>query len=113
VNDDAQIPLFGDLEPRAHARTADPDTSHAAAHRLSNKQTMLRNLLTVLGSRGPSTSDELVTGCGYTAESGAWKRVSDLVRLGYAEDTDERRPGRSGREQVVRRITERGREVLR
>lgn len=103
-------PLF-DLDPLTHARTGDPDTSHTAAVRLSDKRTMMRTLL-VAFNRRPLTSEEAADICGYDASSGAWKRVSDLHQLGLIEDTGLRRVGRSGRAQMVRRITGDGRAAL-
>lgn len=105
-----EIPLF-DLDPRTHARWGDPDTSHAAARALSPRQTMMRRLLTAFMVE-PLTADEAIWRCGYTAEAGAWKRISDLTLAGFLEDTGQRRPGRSGRDQMVRRITAEGRRAL-
>lgn len=109
-DDDDEEGGFG-LDPRWHARRGDPDTSHAAASELSDKTTMMRRLLAV--HVGPGlTSEEASWVCGYTAEDGAWKRVSDLAVLGLITDTGVRRFGSSGRRQMVRRVTEEGGEVL-
>lgn len=101
-----------DLLASTHARTDDPDTSKAAAARLSDKATMMRKLLKCFSVRS-LTSDEAVWLAGYLPADGAWKRVSDLAAKGLIEDTGERRPGDSGRAQMVRRITDKGREALR
>lgn len=67
------------------------------------------------------TADELVAFLGYDASwgvqstrgAGAWRRASDLGALGYVEDTGERRRSfHSGRNQMVRAITDAGREAL-
>jgi len=100
-----------DLDPRTHARRTDPGTSHDAAAQLSQKRTMMRRLLAAYAI-GPMTADEASHVCGYTPRDGAWKRVSDLAALGLIEDTDVTRPGRSGRAQMVRRITDDGRATL-
>lgn len=96
------------LDAHTHARTTDPDTSQAAAHEIGDsRQTMIRHLLRAYSIR-PSTgltAEEAADWCRYTAESGAWKRVSDLAQLGWIEDTGSRRTARSGRGQMVRRIT--------
>lgn len=101
----------GPLDPRTHARSADPWTSHAAAERLAKKTTMLRRLLYAYAAR-PMTAEEAAEYCGYSAEDGAWKRSSDLAARGLIEDTDTARPGRSGRLQIVRRITDEGLNAL-
>lgn len=106
-----QAPLFGDLEPRTHARRGDPDTSHDAAARLANQRSMMRRLLVTYLER-PRTADEATDAAGYDAASGAWKRISDLDGLGLISDTGDRRPGRSGRLQIVRAITEKGLDTL-
>ena len=102
---------MGGLDPRTHARTLDPATSHDAARQLTDKATMLRRLLAAYAI-GPMTADEATHVCGYTPRDGAWKRISDLAQLGLIEDTDVTRVGRSGRAQMVRRITDEGRRAL-
>lgn len=102
----------GHLDPRTHARRADPDTSHEAAARLSDKTTILRNLLDAFMD-GPLTADEAALVAGYAPTSGAWRRVSDLTVRGLVEDTGDTRPGVSGRPQMVRGITEAGRQAWR
>jgi len=99
------------LDPHTHARTTDPDTSSAAARRLSDKRTMMRRLLRAFEA-GDSTAEEVAARCGYTAADGAWKRVSDLRNAGWVEDTGHRRPGSSGRQQMVLAITDAGRDQL-
>lgn len=106
------------LDPATHARTSDPATSHAAAAQLSDKATMLRTLLAVYGSEFAGfcdglTAEESAGVAQYTAADGAWKRVSDLLRAGQLEDTSITRPGSSGRQQRVLRITEQGQQALR
>jgi hypothetical protein len=100
------------LDPRLHARRTDPETSHEAAERLASKKTMLWRLLLMYAS-GDFTAEEVADECGYTAADGPWKRVSDLVVLGYIEHTGQQRVGRSGRNQMVRRITSTGWQVVR
>lgn len=116
MGDDYQPSLFDTavmptLEPRTHARRSDPDTSRAAARELSDRATMMRRLLRAYAVR-PMTAEEAASACGYTAESGAWKRVSDLALHGFIEDTGARRPGHSGRAQMVRQITLEGVRAL-
>lgn len=99
------------LDPHTHARTTDPATSHLAARQLADKTTMLRRLLWAYAAR-PMTAEEASDYCGYSAEDGAWKRASDLAARGLIVDTDYNRPGRSGRLQIVRAITQAGRDAL-
>jgi hypothetical protein len=101
-----------DLTPRTHARGTDPSTSRAAAAQLSDKRTMMRRLLLAYFVYGPLTAEEAADVCGYTAESGAWKRCSDLALHGLIDDTPLRRTGRSGRAQLVRAITDAGRKAI-
>lgn len=101
-------------EPRELARTTDPDTSHAAAASLDAGRagTMRRKLLDAYGERHEAlTAEEAAERAGYTKADGAWKRVSDLIRSGLVRDTGERRPGTSGRDQRVLRITDVGLKV--
>jgi hypothetical protein len=107
-----EAPL-GRLNPTTHARTTDPSTSHEAANRLSDKRTMLRKLLLSYSRPGAwLTAEEVSDRAGYVAADGAWKRVSDLLRLGLLEDTGIKRPGSSGRMQRVLRISEAGRRAV-
>ena len=99
------------LDPHTHARTTDPATSHLAAAKLTDKTTMLRKLLWAYAVR-PMTAEEASDYCGYTAADGAWKRSSDLAARGLIVDTDQARTGRSGRLQIVRAITQDGRDAL-
>jgi len=101
------------VDPREHARTSDPETSHAAARALGGKAgSMLRDLLEAYGT-ADLTAEEAAEERGYTAADGAWKRVSDLTNAGLVEPTGETRPASSGRQQRVLRITRLGVEVLR
>lgn len=99
-------------DPRTLARVTDPETSQTAAWRLSGKAgTMRRVLLECYTHDGGMTAEEAAIRAGFTAEDGAWKRVSDLLNAGLLEDTGETRPGRSGRQQRVLRITTTGSRV--
>jgi hypothetical protein len=72
---------------------------------------MMRRLLWAYHT-APRTAEEAADTAGYGPDSGAWKRVSDLAVLGWIEDTGDTRPARSGRAQIVRRITDDGRREL-
>jgi predicted ArsR family transcriptional regulator len=96
------------LDPRAHARRGGPDTSRSAAEDTGNaRTTMLRLLLRTYADRGPLTAEEAADHAGIDQWQ-ASKRVSDLDRLGWIEDTGQRRQGRAGRAQMVRHITDAG-----
>lgn len=100
------------LEPRTHARTSDPATSHAAAAQLSDKASMLRALLLTFHTSN-RTAEEAATTAGYGPADGAWKRISDLKNAGHIAPTGRTRPGVSGRAQQVYAITEQGQQALR
>lgn len=91
------------LNPRTHARAADPHTSHTAAARLTDKTTMLRALTAQYHNGAELTAEEAATRAGYTPADGAWKRISDLLNQGVLEDTGRTRKASSGRSQRVLR----------
>lgn len=103
--------LAFDLDPHTHARTSDPETSHIAAEVLSDKTTMMRRLLGAFVDH-PRTAEEAAKICGYTAEDGPWRRVSDLTNAGLIYPTGQIRSGSSNRPQAVHAITLEGEEVL-
>lgn len=104
----------GKPDPRTLARSADPQTSHDAAARLDAGRagTIRRRLLVQFGRFPNLTADEATSAAGFEPADGAWKRVSDLINLGLIEATGDTRPGSSGREQRVLRVTDAGREAL-
>jgi hypothetical protein len=95
------------LDPRTHARTTDPDTSHEAAAKLTPRSTMMARLLSAFLDCDRN-ADEATEAAGYSPADGAWKRISDLAAVGWIADTGERREGRSGRRQIVWYITDDG-----
>jgi hypothetical protein len=93
---------FGALDLFAaatRARASDPATSRAAARRLDTR-TILGQLCFAYANAGAVglTDEEAGTRIG---KPGAWKRCSDLRRLGYIVATGETRTGSSGREAIV------------
>lgn len=93
-------PLFSSA---AQARRTDPETSKAAARSVdgSAMREALAEAYRAAGADG-LTDEEAGTRTGL---DGAWKRCSDLRRLGLIEPTGFTRRGRSGREQRVSRWT--------
>ena len=91
-------------EPAKLARRADPNTSHAAARSLENCQ-RLNALIAIYRDAGAHglTAEEAGDLAGF---DGAWKRVSDLQRLGVIVDTGATRIARSNRQQRVLVIAE-------
>lgn len=81
-----------------HARLDDPDTSHAAA-RTVDPRALAGRLLAAITDR-PSTVEEAAASTGIDRWA-ASKRVSDLRIGGLVEDSGVRRPGASGRAQIV------------
>lgn len=109
---DTRKPWQGGPDPNTLARRSDPETSHLAARALDGG-TMRRRLLEAFAV-ALDTAEGAAARAGYSPADGAWKRVSDLLNLGFLEDTGARWVGvRSGRPQRVLRITEAGREALR
>jgi hypothetical protein len=93
----------------ADARVTDPDTSKAAAEGTARKQRMLDDLLAAFWRQGnPLSAEAAAEAAGYTPEDGAWKRVSDLKRLGLVADTGMRVKGSSGRSVALLQITPEG-----
>jgi hypothetical protein len=112
---DDERPLAGQTtiyDALPHARTSDPETSHAAAASLSDKHTMLRTLLLTFAAHHSLTAEQACALAGYSPADGAWKRVSDLTRLGWVSPTGDATEGSSGRRQRLLEITEEGRDQL-
>ena len=92
----------------AHARTTDPDTSHAAALSLSSHaiRESQQEVLDTLRHFGPLT-DRALLAILFDAEkksqspSGIRTRRSELVDLGLVVDTGSRNTAPSGRREIV------------
>lgn len=104
------LPLFPE---KKHARKSDPETSHEGARKVSVRANShkARLLVAYLDVGGEATADQ----AGIVAElehTGYWKRVSDLLADRLLEDTGRKHRGvRSGAEQRVLRLTEKGRKL--
>lgn len=107
----------GALDPLAHARGSDPETSHDAAELVSahRAEAMMWCLLVAYHAAGDDglTAEEASERAGYTADDGPWKRVSDLRAEELIADTGRRRVGSAGRRQMVLVVTDKGREAMR
>jgi len=81
------------------ARTSDPETSRKAAASLDTRNHLgvLSAAYEAAGEHG-LTDEEAATATGLAA---AWKRCSDLRRLGHIVPTGGTRTGKSGREGIV------------
>lgn len=86
------------------ARTSDPETSKKAARSLDANGHLeaLTTIFREAGSQG-LTAEEAGDRAGF---DGAWKRCSDLLRLGVIVPTGKTRTARSGRAQRVMCIKE-------
>ncbi len=86
------------------ARTSDPETSKRAARSLETNGQLesLEVIFREAGSQG-LTAEEAGDRAGF---DGAWKRCSDLLRLGVIVPTGRTRTARSGRAQRVMCIKE-------
>lgn len=98
-------PTLFDTIPRA--RNMDPDTSHEAA-----KAPRKRQIMTILESftHCPMTDEEVSSISGI---SQAWKRCSDLRKLGWIKDTGIRKQSSAGKMAMVSTITPDGLTALR
>jgi len=106
-----QLPLWTEADlarwaAMPHARSTDPETSHGEISARRARSMMLR--LLAVYAKGPATADEAARAAGFTADDGAWKRVSDLFGLGLITGTGQTRLGDHGKPQAVRAITRAG-----
>jgi len=96
---------FDEWLPVPAVRRRDPATSHTAAARL-RPNTQLARLAVAYRDGGDLTDDEAGTLSGLRqAGAGYWKRCSDLRKANIIEPTGETRPGASGEQQRVCRLT--------
>ena len=113
---DTEPPLDGQLtvyDAIPHARTSDPATSHESAARLADKHTMMRTLLLVFAGHTALSAERAAHLAGYGPEDGAWKRVSDLKRLGWVDPTGDTTLSSQGRRVALLAVSEKGRQQLR
>jgi hypothetical protein len=110
--------------PVTRVRATDPDTSHTAA--VSMTPTALRKeqarvlwALDQIERNEPgigATAHDLTMRLAYTGrapqQNCVVKRCGELKELGFARDTGAKRPGGSGRPQIVWAITDTGREAV-
>jgi len=99
---EAAIPAF-DYDPIGHARTEDPDTSHAAAaSNESGKKTQCNMIYRLIhDAQSGATCAELVTVTGWEHQSVS-RRITDICQQGFVRDSGTRRVSpRSGKKQIV------------
>ena len=95
------------LDP-PRARTADPDTSHAAAaQQTPERRAKGHHLVLAALHAQPLTDFELAERTGWQQTS-IGKRRGELVSAGLVERTEDRRPTPSGATAIVWRITPAG-----
>lgn len=93
-------------------RTTDPDTSREAAPKFKNLRPVHFQLLGAFVRYGDLTADEAGEICGLIDNRSCyWKRVSELVSIGYLIDTGDRRNGLAGKPQSVRALSGLGRDA--
>lgn len=99
---------FG-TNPRKLARTNSPDTSKEAAEKVDTSalEWIVYKAIRSYGQRG-CISDQLITIFNTYPYSSITARYRALLDKNYIEDTGERRPGKSGRNQRVMRAVKRG-----
>jgi hypothetical protein len=88
----------------AHARNTDPETSHEAAHAVTNTTQLQQHILNVLTRA--MTDTELLSAVEVTyphqvSASGVRTRRSELAAQGLVKDTGERKKLPSGRRAIV------------
>lgn len=106
-----QLP-FTEWLPAPRARRSDPPTSHDAARTVSLRAgTQATRIAMAYRAHGDLIDDEAGAIAGLL-HAGYWKRCSDLRRAGIIEPTGETRPGRSGEQQRVCRLTPLGVTLL-
>jgi hypothetical protein len=95
---------FG-TDPRKLARREDPETSHAAAEALDSaaKEKLAFDAVAKFGTRG-CIQDEVLALFPAHMYNTITPRFKALVEKGLIEATGERRKGRSGKMQMVRRV---------
>jgi predicted ArsR family transcriptional regulator len=94
-----------DFSAAAHRRRSDPDTSRAAARSMvGSVDSLLQRIVQAFRDRGPMTRTEVAAIVGLS-DYQASKRISDLKNVAAIVDTGERRPGPSGRAQIVWRVS--------
>lgn len=99
-----QLP-FESWLPVPRARQSDPSTSHDGVRAVSLRAgTQAARLARAYRDAGELTDDEAGQIAGLR-DAGYWKRCSDLRRAGIIEPTGETRPGRSGEQQRICRLT--------
>lgn len=94
------------LRDEGQARTGDPETSHLAAASVDPAGLQLA-LMRALAAAGEGNRDELAARAGIT-QAQAWRRLSELHDAGLIQPTGLTRPGVSGRQQTVYRMTQAG-----
>ena len=107
-----QAALFDGAEPhaRAHARWGHPGTSFAAAASVKNLRHSQQAIVNLLRRFGPVTHEELIALARRESlkmsESGVRSRCAEVVRLGQACDSGERKRLPSGRLAILWSVTE-------
>lgn len=86
------------------------DTSKAAAESIEPHVGRLHRVILRFLRDAPAIRDEITEGCGLTTQT-ACGRLRELELRGLVHKAPETRPGRSGRECHVYKITEAGRDA--
>lgn len=99
------------------AKTTDPATSHSATNvgaiRKGTQRYLLLGAWAFYGEEGLTDEEAMILADGVSPMSEYAKRSSELRDAGLIIPTGETRPGASGTERMVSRITELGQATLR
>lgn len=100
------MPLF----EQAHARNSDPETSHAAASKVTNLGPVRDGIINALYTFGPQTDEGLAAifkkwaAFPKCSPSGLRSRRSELVTLGFIEDSGEVGKTEFGNDAIIWRL---------
>lgn len=109
-----QLDIFDALGDVIPSRSADPETSHAAAREIrvkagSQRAHLLESFYRWHVKGGLTDEEAMMWSDHVRAVSEFAKRCSELREGGFIEPTGETRPGIAGPQRIVSRITDKGR----
>jgi hypothetical protein len=109
--DEGMADLFG-TEPHKLHRRDGPQTSKAAAHAVNTKGLEFLVLKTIGDYSDGCIQDDVLDSYPHKPYSSVTARFKSLEEKGMITTGPDTRPGKAGKEQQVRRVTEFGRRIL-
>ncbi len=99
-----------EFPPHTRHRRSDPDTSREAAHSIEDARESQRNILAIIKESGPIADNDIHVCLELNdtpqSTSGARTRRSELVEMGFVEDSGERSLTPAGRNTILWRATD-------